>query len=141
MKRAPALQSLSRDHNRALLLARRARRAAASGDEEAVRSSWAELAAAWDDEIADHFGCEERSVIPLLRELGADRLATRLLREHRAIRRTMDRRERWDAERLGFLAAVMHDHVRCEERVAFPLLETRLSGDALASVLAAAGHA
>ena len=136
MKRAEVLQALSREHNRALLLARTARRAAASGDAAVVHASWCELEAAWHDEMAAHFAAEERGVIPLLSELGEDALAARLLREHRAIRRTITERERWSAARLAALADVLRDHVRCEERRAFPLVEAGVGPDRLAGLLA-----
>lgn len=60
MKRAQALQQLSREHNHALLLARTARRAAASGDAAAVARGWASLAEAFATGMAAHFDTEER---------------------------------------------------------------------------------
>lgn len=131
MKRAEALQALSREHNEALVLARNALRAACSGDPAWVRRRWDELERAWHDTMAAHFVTEERHVFPLLYELGADVLAERLLREHRAIRSTLTEPCRRDAQRLEALGEVLRAHVRREERQAFPLIERHAGTEAL----------
>lgn len=131
MKRAEALQNLSREHNHALLLARTARRTAAAGNAVAIRQCWESLSFAWHGEMAAHFETEERLMIPVLRRAGATELAERLLREHRAIRHTFADPQRWDAERLAALAEVLRTHVRREEREAFPLIEQHADSDTL----------
>lgn len=131
MKRAEALQNLSREHNHALLLARTARRSAATGDAVVIRQCWESLAFAWHGQMAAHFETEERLLFPVLREAGATDLAERLLREHRAIRRTLLDSRRWGAERLTALAEVLGAHVRREEREAFPLVEQHADRDTL----------
>jgi iron-sulfur cluster repair protein YtfE (RIC family) len=131
VKRDEALRNLSREHNHALLLARAARRAAAGGDAPAIRRCWESLLHVWNEEMATHFDTEERLMIPVLREAGATKLAERLLREHRAIRRTLTNPERRDTERLAALAEVLRAHVRREEREAFPLVEQHADSDTL----------
>ena len=137
MKRAEALQNLSREHNHALLLARRARRTAAEGDAPSIRQCWESLCQAWEGEMAAHFETEERLIVPVLRRAGAGELAERLLREHRAIRRTLTDPQRRDAKHLGALAEVLRAHVRREEREAFPLVEQHADTKTL---IALAGH-
>lgn len=131
MKRAKALQNLSREHNHALLLARKARHTAVTGDAETIRRCWESLLHAWREEMAAHFETEERLMFPVLHEAGAADLAERLLREHRAIRRTFADPQRWDAKRLAALAEVLRVHVRREEREAFPLVEQHANSDTL----------
>ena len=134
MKRAPALHGLSREHNHALVLARAAVRAGARGDPAVIRRCRDALATAWREEMAAHFAVEERHVIPVLEAIGEQALARRLLREHRAIRRNLEDPARHDGAHLAALGAVLRDHVRCEERHAFPLFEAHARPEALAAV-------
>ncbi len=143
MKRRPELVPLSRDHNRALLLARRARQAARGASGLDVAECWNELRNAWEMDLATHFAAEERLLFPRLHAHGHEELATGLQREHDAIRRTLTHADRLDATRLGVLGEVLEHHVRVEEREAFPLLERILSAtelSAIAAGLEATGH-
>lgn len=137
MKRAKELIPLSREHNRALLLARRARRAAHSQDPDRIREAWRELLEVYRDEMADHFRTEESLLFPIARELGHHSLVDRLLREHAAIRQTLAESHRQTPERLKTLGEVLTQHVRREERELFPILETQLD-DHRRNALAAA---
>ncbi len=122
MKRHPALEPFSRDHNDGLILARslQLRR---PGAETETRQ-------AWTIELKDHFDEEERLVGPLLEE--AQR--TRMIQEHREIERRIDSLPD-EMERLGDL---LHDHIRWEERELFPWIETHATAEQLASLAHAA---
>ncbi len=73
-------------------------------------------------------------LLPLLRELHAAELAARLLRDHRAMSAAIEAPPRWTRERLAALGDVLHAHVRCEERNAFPLLERGVPEHRLAAL-------
>lgn len=136
MQRSPELAPLSRDHNHALLLARRARQAAGRASEQEIAECWHALRSAWNLDLADHFAAEEKLLFPHLREHGEAELAASLQREHDAIRRTMTRADSLDATRLRVLGDVLEHHVRVEEREAFPLLERILTVSELAAIAA-----
>lgn len=136
MKRYAELAPLSREHNRALVLARNARRAASTGDPDQVRESWEELASAFHHEIQAHFATEERLILPLLNELGEHAMAEKLLREHRAMVRNIQDPALWTRERLAALADILRDHVRVEEREVFPLVQRHASLTLLAALAA-----
>ncbi|MCP1727186.1 iron-sulfur cluster repair protein YtfE (RIC family) [Natronospira proteinivora] len=127
MKRSPTLQPLSREHNTALKLARDARQAAAHGSEKEVAGVWRRLCRTWFTEMASHFRAEEELLFPLLQAQGETELVKQLLREHQAMRRTLEDANRQDRARLDAIGNVLNDHVRREEREAFPKLEAYLS--------------
>lgn len=110
MKRAFALEPFSRDHNDGLHLAR------ALKEERPEAPAMAREA--WERELADHFAEEERLLGPL-----AGKDATRLHEEHRQIERLISE--------LPFscvsLGQALEDHIRWEERVLFPAIETCLT--------------
>jgi hemerythrin-like domain-containing protein len=134
MKRYEELAPLSREHNRALLLARNARRAAGTGDPRRIREAWEALACAFRDEMRAHFATEERLVVTLLTEFGEHDLAERLGREHRAMARNFGDPALWTRDRLAVLADVLHEHVRVEERRVFPLVQRHASPALLAAL-------
>lgn len=131
MKRAPALIPLSREHNTAMILAREACRAAANRDSMRIRRAWQRLSHAWHTEMAQHFQAEEAVLFPILRASGAHRLVQRLVREHAAMRRVLNQPNLQDTVRLHALGRVLTEHVRREEREAFPLLQSQLDPQTL----------
>ena len=142
MQRAPELRPLSREHNAALLLAREACRNGAQGEPSAVEATWRRLQAAQGRDLEPHFAAEEALLFPHLRTHGRCTLADRLQREHDAIRRTLTRTDDLSAKRLRVLGEVLEDHVRREEREAFPFLEQVLGASELTVIEAAlAAHA
>ncbi len=136
MKRSPALTSLSHDHHHALDVARRLRRATPADLDAAL----AYLRAFWEAEGRRHFELEERHLLDALPDADWREAAGRVRREHQAIRAGVESVAGLDsAHALGDL---LHDHVRFEERVLFPLLESRLSEselEALGARLASGG--
>lgn len=128
MKRMQALQSLSREHHQALVVASRLGR----GDsDEALAGYWQQLEASFFPPLEAHFAEEERWLLPLLSENAA--LAERLRDDHRQLRALMaaDRADQW--RRFGLL---LRDHVRFEEKTLFEWLQRHYGPDRL---LAAAG--
>jgi hypothetical protein len=133
MKRSQALAPLSRDHHVALGVALRLRRATDATLEQAIKR----FLEFWDRQGEDHFVIEERLVLPALPDEDSEwAAATRRVRDDHA-----EIRNRASALPGGAsldaahgLGALLSAHVRYEERELFPLLEERLSQDALAAL-------
>lgn len=139
MKRAEALQPLSREHLAALLAAKRLREA---GDLAAAREGFLEF---WREDGRRHFRVEEEVLLPTwARYAEVDEAGVgRMLDEHLAIRREALRLEDGEAtlEEARALGDLLHDHVRFEERQLFPAAEAALDAeslDRLAKAIAAA---
>jgi hypothetical protein len=128
MKRAEALQPLSRDHLKALLAAKRV------VDAQDEATAGAAFSRFWDLE-RDHFRLEEEILLPHW-AAGAEideAAVERMLADHLAIRA--------GALRLGHgglslaelhaLGTRLHDHVRFEERQLFGMIEAALDAEAM----------
>ncbi len=112
MKRAFALEPFSRDHNDGLHLARALR--------EERPDAPALARAAWERELSDHFAEEERLLGPLA---GGD--SARLYEEHRQIEQLISELP----TSCVALGQALEDHIRWEERVLFPAIESRMTPD------------
>jgi hemerythrin-like domain-containing protein len=135
MKRAEALQPLSREHLAALLAARKLRQA------EDVAVATREFLAFWQKDGRRHFRIEEEVLLPgwaAHGELDRPGIA-RMLEEHLAIRREALRLEAGELslEQVHALGDLLHDHVRFEERELFVAAETALDPAALQRLAAA----
>jgi hemerythrin-like domain-containing protein len=135
MKRAEALQPLSREHLAALLVAKKLREA-----EDPAEASDAFLSF-WRDDGQRHFRVEEEVLLPVWAlHADVDRAGVaRMLDEHLAIRRDALRLEagELDLGEIRELGKLLHDHVRFEERELFPLAEEALDAGALTRLAAA----
>ena len=129
VKRADALQPLSRDHLKALLTAKRVVEA---GDVDTAARAFS---AFWDVE-RDHFRLEEEILLPHWAAHAAVDVAAveRMLADHLAIRADALRLEHegLSLDELHALGARLHDHVRFEERVLFGKIEAALDAEAMA---------
>jgi hemerythrin-like domain-containing protein len=129
MKRAEALQPLSRDHLKALLAAKRLRDAT---DAAGAGQGFLDF---WEAEGKHHFRIEEEVLLPGWALHGpVDRVAVALmLEEHLAIRRGALRAaaEVASLEELRDLGQLLDDHVRFEERELFPMIERALAPEDL----------
>lgn len=129
MKRADALRPLSREHLSALLAAKRLGEA---DDLEEARSGFLEF---WEADGRHHFRVEEEVLLPtwsLYAEID-EAAVKRTLDEHLAIRREALRLTAGDSslENARALGALLHDHVRFEERQLFPAIEAALDAETL----------
>lgn len=129
MKRADALKPLSREHLAALLIAKKLRTA----DDVAVAAG--EFLDFWTQDGQRHFRIEEEILLPgwaAYGEIDQSGVA-RMLEEHLAIRREALRLQEGAAslDQLHQLGALLHDHVRFEERHLFPAAEASLDAAAL----------
>src|SRR5690606_10467196 len=116
MKRGPELTDLSRDHHAALVIARRAERAA-EGDDATVLEAWSSLRAAFTAELEPHFQGEERTLLPALEAAGEQARVARTLRDHTRLRELVTGDATKEARRE--LGALLHRHVRFEEKDLF----------------------
>lgn len=136
LKRHEALQPLSREHMSGLVQARNLTRACVRGPSERA-AAVAGFVHAWRTEIREHFDDEERLLLPACTRVD---LRERLLSEHRALRDLAERCESapgavaGDPALMRGLGALLHDHIRWEERVFFEALQTE-NPAALAALL------
>lgn len=121
MKRHQLLQSLSREHQPALSLAVRLKRADAG---QAV-SVFAQLD---QPALLAHFEEEERDWLPLLLADDERPLRERTLAEHRQLRAQLAAISDGDSAQIADFAMTLEAHVRFEERELFPLIERHLPG-------------
>jgi hemerythrin-like domain-containing protein len=125
VKRHPGLASLSREHHQELSLARRLRRAATAPAEERLAVA-GDYVAQFFGPTTEHFRREEEIVFPLYaRHAGPTPLVDRILREHMELQglarelRAQVASGTVEPETLEALGALLHGHVRLEERELF----------------------
>ncbi len=136
MKRSHGLIQLSREHHTALVLAKRARRAAAA-TADAVRDCIAAIGTAFATELEPHFRIEEDALLPALAELGhseAMALVEQTLAEHAFLRALAARLAAGDERCLDQFGEALAAHVRFEEQVLFPAAESTLAQEVLDAV-------
>lgn len=126
MKRSVILQPLSRDHHKALVLAKACERAALAGAAADVARLCERAVREFAEELAPHFETEERELLPLLRGDAGQSLVMRTLEDHQGLRRLQDDLRRHDAETLRTFGQCLAAHVRFEERELFPAIEALL---------------
>jgi hemerythrin-like domain-containing protein len=144
MKRHPALQTLSRDHHQALVIARRLRRTE-NRDAENARAAFLNF---WRTEGAAHFRAEEEVMLPRFAAAGGAGSAAvaRVLLDHAEIRLRALRLQGGTASiaELVELGELLSEHVHLEERDLFPAIEEVLEDRELrklaADLAAAEGH-
>jgi mannose-6-phosphate isomerase-like protein (cupin superfamily) len=138
MRRRPALVPLSHDHHHVLVEARRLRRAAGGPGASVAASAFLDFFRA---DSVRHFREEEELLFPLVVDFDEAREpVVRALVDHQrlhALAAELDERLA-DGDEVGevmrHLGGLLHDHVRHEERVLFPLIE-ELLGDSLPPAL------
>ena len=136
MLRDQSLVPLSRQHQHALALCVRIRRALQAGDPGL--DAWsAEVRDAFAHEIGAHFAAEEALVFPEARRFPAlAPLVEDLLRDHALLRDYFQRAEAGtlDASGLEDFARRLDDHIRKEERQLFEQMQDLVTPDRLASL-------
>jgi iron-sulfur cluster repair protein YtfE (RIC family) len=139
MKRSAELRDLSVEHHHGLVAARRMR--LASTGETPLAPAIEGFHQAWQDEIAPHFRQEEEVLLPAFARAAAadDPLIARTLTEHADLRRSVAELDEAgspeERRRLaGEIGTALEAHIRFEERILFPAIETALAGPALAAL-------
>lgn len=124
MPRVGALLLLSREHHHSLVMARDARRAADSGDAVILAATVTRMESHWHEVMAAHFEQEER-LIQLAEDTLDPASVARILSEHSELRRLAGGPcELEPVARLRKFADLASAHVRYEERVFFPQLQS-----------------
>ncbi len=140
MKRAQALQGLSREHHEALVLARRASATAADPNSPGASVQSAHLLKRWALQFAPHLALEERTLLPALERKAHTAEVALALTQHAALRDLIERLRLGDVQALALWGDAMSAHVRFEERSLFPLAETVLTPSELNDVMHQQGH-
>jgi hemerythrin-like domain-containing protein len=141
MKRHPDLQSLSRDHHQALVVARRLKRV---NDEDAIaaRAAFLEF---WRRHGRVHFRVEEEVLLPCFASAGGaeDPAVARVLREHAELRLRALQLQGGAAsvQVQRVLGELLAAHVRFEEGELFPAIEATLSPEQLSGMASAVATA
>ena len=144
MKRHPSLHPLSQHHHFALIQALEMRRAAEAPEEKrasVVKRQAEKFVRFWHKSGQVHFREEEEVLLPAYARhlrLDQDAEVIRMLADHAEIRAAVrDFEERLaaktpiEAEELGRVGKLLHDHVRLEENEVFPRIEKVLGGEQL----------
>ena len=144
MKRHPSLHPLSQHHHFALIQALEMRRAAEAPEEKrasVVKRQAEKFVRFWHKSGQVHFREEEEVLLPAYARhlrLDQDAEVIRMLADHAEIRAAVrDFEERLaaktpiEADELGRVGKLLHDHVRLEENEVFPRIEKVLGGEQL----------
>lgn len=124
MPRTGALLPLSREHHTSLVMARAARKAADDNDNAVCLAAVARIEAHWHTLMAAHFEQEEQLIRLAAEALDPESVA-RVLAEHDELRMlACGPCDLEPAVRLRRFADRIVAHVRYEERVLFPQLQS-----------------
>lgn len=124
MPRTGALLSLSREHHTSLVMARAVRKVLEDGDRAARQEMAKRIEEHGSTLLAAHFAQEEH-LIQLAKEVLNPVDIARILAEHAELRMLIDKECAVElTERLRRFADLIVAHVRYEERVFFPQLQT-----------------
>ena len=134
MKRHPSLQPLSRKHHRALLCWRELDQQLGMRHGAGLRTAAVALQRYGNSRFSSHMADEETLLLGLL----SDALRSRLIAEPDTLRAlfcslddTLDSNGPLAIDDLVSLAATLRAHIRWEERVLFPHLQSHVSTDEL----------
>ncbi len=136
MKRHPVLVSLSQEHHEGLLLAVRLQQG-----ENALLRLWSHdpywqaefVVKFFEDHLVEHFDAEEQFIFPLIKSHIPEHqsIIDRLQSEHDEMRASVDIFRNPDEKKLeSYLkefGKLLEEHIRCEERELFPLMEQHFS--------------
>lgn len=125
MLRHPSLLSLSREHHHALVLAKRAARAAEADSSEQLAMCRL-LADSFAAELNPHFLCEERDLPSKLTSAEDLALLAQMHDDHASLRQLAAGLARGETQYLAEFAGQLAAHVRFEERELFPAVEQNL---------------
>jgi hypothetical protein len=133
MKRHPALLKWSHEHHSALVLAKRAQ-CVNECSIDGLKALMSEVAGAFAAELAPHFHLEEYYLLPALLNSGQADAVARTLAEHAELRSLVGQLDISHPEIIHRFGKALAEHVRFEERQLFPLAESALTPETLASI-------
>lgn len=130
MKRHSALLKWSREHHAALVLAKRVNESSPGG----LNALISQVTGVFVLELEPHFHLEEKHLLPALLITGQREAVERTLAEHAELRTLAGQLDISHPEVIRRFGKLLADHVRFEERELFPLAESALTLEALASI-------
>ena len=133
MKRASELRALSVEHHHGLVLARRARKAAA-GSEAEVAAMWAQVLEKFAAELEPHFQIEEKFMLPGLKRAGEQAVIDQLNAEHVVLRGLVAPDSERSADNLARFGELLDAHIRFEEREFFVAVERSLTPEEMQAI-------
>lgn len=134
MKRLAELQRISMEHHQGLVFARKVKRAAASGEENAITDMWVRVEESYETELKTHFQIEEQYIATVLEKHGEAALVEQLNAEHAAIRRIFAPGSGRTAADLNNFGVLLEQHIRFEEREFLETAQQYMSPDELQAV-------
>jgi iron-sulfur cluster repair protein YtfE (RIC family) len=124
MPRTGALLSLSREHHSSLVIARAARQVAENGDSATFPAMVQRIEEHWQNVLREHFAREEQ-LLSLVTDAVDVESINRILTEHAELRLLACGSCELDVPaRLQRFGELLAAHVRYEERVLFPQLQS-----------------
>lgn len=133
MKRSDALRTLSHDHHDGLVTVQRLKRGLARTADPHVMADFVQHV--WATRLVPHFDQEETHVLPVLRDLGGVALADRMQDEHGQLRAVVASLNAVPTRQaLTAFTELLRQHIRFEERVAFPVVEDLADAETLAAI-------
>lgn len=136
MKRNPHLKTLSFEHHEALVMARKIslRFMKTEEPQELIRY----VQDIFEDGLDHHFDQEEKCLFPPLNgHRHAQSALMQIKQEHTQLLKLYKKVSESDVHVYKYIrefAVLLHDHIRFEERIFFPLIEKLLTGDELAKI-------
>lgn len=136
IKRHQGIAPLSRHHHHALIMALKISKLSAEPNEDEVASLKNELKQFWETESQEHFREEEEILLPAYAKYASIRQPEiiDMLLEHVEIRSLVSQINDETAEVVPLirrLGVMLEQHVRKEERVIFPMIESALPEEVL----------
>lgn len=131
MKRTSELRNLSSDHHRALVIAKRAKKAK---PDSAFCETWLEIEQYYSRELENHLRAEEAHIVPGLEKLGKYDLVNQLNKEHKEIRNHFQPKSSRSFNALIRFGKLLEQHVRFEDRELFNVVQESFTQDMLASI-------
>ena len=134
MKRVLGLRDLSEDHHHGLVLARKAKSAAAGKEVSLASEVWIEVERKFNLELEPHFQIEESLIAPTMEKQGESGLVARFYEEHRALRECLSPGTGRSSKNLRHFGELLEKHIRFEEREFFESAQKCLSPDELHAI-------
>jgi len=138
LKRIAALRHLSIDHHHGLALARRAKLAARTTQNEAeLQAIWSELDTHVQVILKPHFDIEETilaNALGALNDPQINRLIERLFQEHAEILDLLSTHHPRSVRHLNQAGELLAQHIRFEERELFEIAQKRLDSQVLEAI-------
>ena len=124
IKRSEQLKPLSHDHHDGLLFAWKIKQGVKKGSDPKIISKYVNWF--WENHLQLHFKKEDELLVPLMP--ADDQLINRMSEEHEEIEALVHINANIaDEANLTLIADKVNDHIRFEERLLFPHIESSLS--------------